>query len=164
MPPQHHDVDLYCNAPAYFRTFGIFFGGGFLVTVAVLSLWFIGDVVWIDFLHENPHRTRGHALLLAALSPLYGIFGAILLKLPPLLTGAVWAVLGRAIFGSLPLLYVIVVLPVCVLADQAQFWWLFPGAIEEEIHPLEVRVLKALSYQLPVLLVCWWWDRRRGSA
>jgi hypothetical protein len=122
----------------------------------------VGELIWVDFLHHNPHRTRQHALLLAALSPLYGIVMAIMLKLLPLLTGAGLAVLGRAIFRNLPLWYLIAILPVCALADQAQGLWLLSNS-GEELRSLTMRLLMFSAYQVPALLGCWWWARRQNS-
>jgi hypothetical protein len=80
--------------PSYARIFLTFLIGGFAITVAVFSLILIADIVQVDFLKSNTNRTRQHALLLAALSPLYGVAGAILLKLLPLLVGAVVATIA----------------------------------------------------------------------
>jgi hypothetical protein len=149
------------------RTFLIFLLGGLAIAAAVFSLLIVGDIVWTDFLHDNPHRTRQHALLLAALSPLYGVSFAIVGKLLAILVGATLAVLGRAILRDLPLWCLIAMLPVCVLAEYVQgsvlrsgFWLPEPG---EEPFFVLLRLLRFSAYEVPALLGCWWLDRRTNS-
>ena len=58
---------------ALFRTLLVFFVGGLLMTTAVISLFLIGGIVWLDCLHDNPNHTCRDALLFVAVSPFYGI-------------------------------------------------------------------------------------------
>jgi len=148
---------------SYFRTFWIFLGGGFLIMTAMMSFWLISEVIRIDFLNNNPHRTREHALLLAVLSPLYGASFVLILKLLPLLAGAVLAAAGQAIFRSLPLWYLILTLAVCLLVEDAQGLWRVTDS-DEGPPVLPMRVLMSFVYLAPSLLICWWWDRRQNSA
>jgi hypothetical protein len=147
---------------SYFKTFWIFLGGGFLIMTAMMSFWLISEVIRIDFLRDNPHRTREHALLLAVLSPLYGAFFVLFLKLLPLLAGAALAAVGRAIFRTLPFWYLILTLAVCLLVEDAQGLWRDTDS-DEGPPVLSVRLLMSFLYQGPSLLICWWWDRRRNS-
>ena len=143
---------------AMFRTFLVFFLGGLLVATVGITLILIGQIVWLDCLHDSPTRTCGDALLFVVVSPVYGIEIAMALYCLPLIVGTAFAVLGRAILGYVPLWYVMAMLPFCVLAysTQAKSW--FPNA---ELRPLWERLLMFSGIQLPALLVCWWWDRRR---
>ena len=58
---------------AMFRTFLVFFLGGLLVATVGITLILIGQIVWLDCLHDSPARTCGDALLFVVVSPVYGI-------------------------------------------------------------------------------------------
>jgi hypothetical protein len=143
--------------PALFRTFLVFFVGGLLMTTAVISLFLIGEMVWLDCFHDNPDLVCGDALLLAVVSPLYGVTIGMAVNFLPLIAAAALAVLGRAVFRHLPLWYVIAILPACVLAYAAQASSWLPHT---EMRPLSERLLMFTAFQIPTLLICWWWDRR----
>ncbi len=142
---------------AMFRTFLVFFVGGLLMTAAVVSLYLTGGIVWLDCLHDNPNHPCSEALLFVAVSPLYGITVGMAVNFLPLIVGAALAVLGRAVFRYVPLWYLMVILPACVLAygTQASSWFPYDGP-----RPLSERVLMFSAFQVPALLICWWWDRR----
>ncbi len=142
---------------AVFRTFLVFFLGGILIATAVISLSLIGQYVWLDCLHDNPTRTCGDSLLFVVVSPVYGIVIAMGLYFLPIIVGTALAVFGRAIFGYVPLWYVTAILPVCALAYSTQTKSWFPNA---EMHLPWERLMMFSAIQLPLLLVCWWWDRR----
>jgi hypothetical protein len=143
---------------ALFRTFLIFFVGGLLMTTAVISLFLIGGIVWLDCLHDNPNHTCGDALFFIAVSPLYGITIGMVVNFLPLTVGAALAVLGRAVFRYLPLWYVATILAACVLAYRAQG---SPWLPYDELRPRSERLLVFSAFQVPALLICWWWDRRK---
>src|SRR5260370_19075634 len=103
-----------------FRTFLIFFVGGLFMTAAVISLFLSGGIVWLDCLHDNPNHTCADALLLAAVSPLYGVIIGMAVNFMPLMVGAELAVLGRSVFRYVPLWYLFALLPACVLAYRPQ--------------------------------------------
>ena len=147
------------QGPALLRTFLVFFVGGLLLTAAVITLFLIGDSVWRDCLQDNPADACADALFVAATSPIYGLVLGMGLNFLPLLVAAVLAVLGRAIFREVPLWYVMAILPACVLAHsvQASPWFDSDGA-----RPLFERLLLFSALQTPVLLICWWWDRRKN--
>lgn len=139
------------------RTFLIFFVGGLLLTAAVISLFMIGDAVWLHCLHDDPNQTCADALFFAAASPFYGVILAMGVNFLPLVVGATLAVIGRAYFRRVPLWFVIAILPACVLAYVAQGSSWYP---HEEARPLSERLLLFSTFQLPWLLICWWWDQR----
>ena len=147
------------RGPGLLRTFLVFFVGGLLLTAVVISLFLIGDSVWRDCLHDNPADACADALFVAATSPIYGLVLGMGLNFMPLLVGSVLAVLGRAVFRDVPLWYVMAILPACVLAHsvQASPWFDSDGA-----RPLFERLLLFSALQTPVLLICWWWDRRKN--
>ena len=140
---------------AMFRTFLVF--PRWTIGRYRITLILIGQIVWLDCLHDSPTRTCGDALLLVVVSPVYGIEIAMALYCLPLIVGTAFAVLGRAILGYVPLWYVMAMLPFCVLAysTQASSW--FPNA---KLRPLWERLLMFSALQFAALLVCWWWDRR----
>jgi len=142
---------------ALFRTFLVFFVGGLLMTTAVISLFLIGGIVWLDCLHDNPNHTCGDALFFVAVSPFYGIIIGMLVNFLPLMVGAALAVLGRAVFRYVPLWYLMTILAACVLAYRAQG---SPWLPYDELRPLSERLLVFSAFQVLALLICWWWDRR----
>ena len=142
---------------ALFRTFLVFFVGGLLMTTAVISLFLIGGIVWLDCLHDNPNHSCGDALFFVAVSPFYGIIIGMLVNFLPLMVGAALAVLGRAFFRYVPLWYLMTILAACVLAYRAQG---SPWLPYDELRPLSERILVFSAFQVLALLICWWWDRR----
>jgi hypothetical protein len=145
------------HGPALIRTFLIFFAGGLLLTAAAISIFLIGNMVWLHCLHDDPSQTCGDALFYAAASPIYGIIIGMGINFLPLAVGALLAVLGRAFFRRLPLWYVIAILPACALAYLAQTSSWYP---QDQVRPLSERLLVFSVLQMLCLLICWWWDRR----
>jgi hypothetical protein len=145
------------DGSALVRTFLIFFIGGLLLTTAAISLFLIGEMVGLHCVGDNPRQTCGDALFFAAASPFYGIVIGIGVNFLPLVVGAALAVLGRKVFRRLPLWYVMAILPACVLAYVAQTSSWYPHDI---MRPLSERLLLFSAFQLPCLMICWWWDRR----
>src|SRR4029077_3300757 len=96
---------------ATLSTFLIFLVGGLAVTAAVFTLWAAADVVWVDFLHKNPYRTRDEAIQLLLRSPLNGVAATFVLMLGSLLIGAAIAALGLVLFRRVPLWLLVVTLP-----------------------------------------------------
>ena len=127
------------------------------MTAAVISLFLVGGIVWLDCLHDNPNHTCADALLFVAVSPFYGITIGMAVNLLPLIVGAALAVLGRAVFRYVPLWYVMVILPACILAYKTQG---SPWLPYDELRPLSERLVMFSAFQVPALLICWWWDRR----
>ena len=140
------------------RTFLIFFLGGLLLTAAAISLFMIGDMVWLQCFHDDPNQTCGDALFFSAAAPIYGVMLGMGFNFLPLFVAAVLAVLGRAYFKRVPLWLVIAILPVCVLAFVAQGTSSYLH--ENEVRPLSERLVVFSGFQGLCLLICWWWDRR----
>ena len=145
------------HGPALIRTFLIFFVGGLLLTAAAISIFLIGNMVWLQCLHDDPILTCGDALFYGAASPIYGVIIGMGVNFLPLAVGAVLAVTGRAFFRRLPLWYLIAILPACALAYVAQTSSWYP---QDEARPLSERLLVFSTLQMLCLLICWWWDRR----
>jgi hypothetical protein len=145
------------HGPALIRTFLIFFVGGLSLTAAAISIFLIGNMVWLQCLHDDPSLTCGDALFYGAASPIYGVIIGMGVNFLPLAVGAVLAVTGRAFFRRLPLWYVIAILPACALAYLAQTASWYP---QDQMRPLSERLLVFSTLQMLCLLICWWWDRR----
>jgi hypothetical protein len=114
-------------------------------------------MVWLYCLDGNPNQACGDALFYGAASPIYGVIIGMGINFLPLAVGAVLAVTGRKLFRSLPLWYVIAILPACALAYLAQTSSFYP---QDQMRPLSERLLVFSALQLLCLLICWWWDRR----
>jgi|SRR5262245_631737 len=140
------------------RTFLIFFLGGLLLTAAAISLFMIGDMVWLQCFHDDPNQSCGDALFFSAAAPIYGVILAMGFSFLPFFVASVLAVLGRAFFKHVPLWLVIAILPVCVLAFAAQGTSSYLH--ENDVRPLSERTLVFAAFQALSLLICWWWDRR----
>ena len=145
------------HGPALIRTFLIFFVGGLSLTAAAISIFLIGNMVWLQCLHDDPILTCGDALFYGAASPIYGVIIGMGVNFLPLAVGAVLAVTGRAFFRRLPLWYLIAILPACALAYVAQTSSWYP---QDQMRPLSERLLVFSALQMLCLLICWWWDRR----
>jgi len=146
------------NGIMMFRTFLIFFLGGLLLSAAAISLFMIGDLVWLQCFHDDPSQSCGDALFFSAASPIYAVILAMGFNFLPLFVAALLAVLGRVYFKRVPLWLVIAILPICVLAFAAQGT---SGYLHEnEVRPLSERLIVFTGFQGLCLLICWWWDRR----
>jgi hypothetical protein len=145
------------DAATMIRTSLIFFVGGLLLATAAISAFMIGDMVWRSCWHSDPTQTCAAALFFATAVPFYAIVLAMGLNFLPLFVGAVLAVVGRAVFGRLPLWFLMTMLPACALAYVAQESSWYP---HEAARPLPDRLLIFAAFQVPCLLICWWWDRR----
>ena len=63
------------DGSALIRTFLIFFAGGLLLTAAAISVFLIGNMVWLYCLDGNPNQACGDALFYGAATPIYGRCG-----------------------------------------------------------------------------------------
>ena len=100
--------------------------GGFALHVATVTVWHIGDLVWVDFIHVNPNRSQSNALAMMALSPVYGILFALIFSWLPLLVGTIGALAAYRVWGRVPLWSLFVMLPLCVCAICVEAIWMFP--------------------------------------
>jgi hypothetical protein len=131
------------QGPSLIRTFLIFFAGGLLLTAAAISIFLIGNMIWLHCLHDDPSQTCGDALFYGAASPIYGIIIGMGVNFLPLAVGALLAVTGRAFFRRLPLWYVIAILPACALAYVAQNLVLVSARPRASLVRAPARVLGA---------------------
>jgi hypothetical protein len=74
----------------------------------------------------------------------------------PLIVAAALAVFGCAVFRCLPLWYLTAILPACFLAYSTQPYRGLPTTCISFPSALMFSV-----FQLPALLICWWWDQRK---
>jgi hypothetical protein len=145
------------NGPLMLRTFLVFFVGGLLVAIVIISVVLSGGAIWMDCFHDNPGHVCGDAILFAAVTPFYGVVLALFVAFLPLVVSAVLATLGRAVLRHVPLWYTLVILPASVLAYLAQGAPWFPY---DTVRPLSERLWMFSGFQATALLICWWWDRR----
>ncbi|HWR42548.1 hypothetical protein [Sporomusa sp.] len=137
------------------RTVLIFLFGGFILTVAVYAINDICGIVWIDFVHYNPHRSQAHALQLIAMSPITGLILTLYYSLP-VIVGAMVAAVFQRILGRIPFYSLAVMLPICVFTLYKQ--------IPSRPIPIEYTdILGLFILQLPVVVGCWWWNNRTSK-
>jgi hypothetical protein len=145
------------NGSLMLRTFLVFFVGGLLVAIGVISLVLSGGAIWMDCFHDNPGHACGDAIFFAAVTPFYGVVLALFVAFLPLAVGATLATLGRAVLRHIPLWYALAILPACVLAYLAQGSPWFPY---DTVRPFFERLWMFSGFQAAALLICWQWDRR----
>lgn len=134
------------------RTLFIFLFGGFILTVAVNTIYQICGIVWIDFMHFNPHRSQSQALQLIAESPISGVILS-LYYLLPVIVGAMVAAAFQRIWGRIPFYTLAVMLPICVFTLYKQ--------MPSRPIPIEYTdIVWLFILQLPVVVGCWWWSTR----
>ena len=136
------------------RTFWIFLLGGYVITVAILSLATIGGWAFYD----NPHGSN--LIEVAVVALLLASLGGLVFLLPAVLLGAGLATLCHAVLGYLPIWLLIFILPICVLFES---WWLMQFLGEGEPASFGQIVLRVTAGAVPALLGSWWWARRRIS-
>jgi hypothetical protein len=101
------------------RTLLIFIIGGFILNVAVYMVNDICGIIWIDFIHDNPHRSQLNALYLIAESPITGLILTLYYSLP-VIVGAIVAMVSHRIWGRVPFYSLVVMLPLCVFTLYKQ--------------------------------------------
>jgi hypothetical protein len=145
---------------SYRRTVVSFLALGFILQAAAIAVWSIGDLVFDDFIHDNPYRPRSDALIQIALSPLRGLFGALMISELWLGGATILALASHRIWGRVPFVSIMVMLPICgsLLYLQGQFV-LAPGDTDLDLR-LPYVVLRNATMQLPILIGCWWWNDR----
>lgn len=147
MITQEHTVPI---RRSIFRVF-LFLGGA--INTVFFSVWFVSDIVWVDFLHTNLGRSHSNALKMLALTPFDGVFLTLALFTLPLLIGALGAKFGSLRSGKVPLWVLVVLHPLCGFAFMVQH-----GMLDELNLDSGFRVSVG---QIPVLVGCWLWTRRR---
>jgi hypothetical protein len=134
---------------------------GLAVNMAGVCALAVGEIVWSDFLHVNPYRTQGNAVISAVLlGPLVGLFAAVAFTGLCLLTGAVFAVIGFALFGRIPLWFLLATSPVSMAALWGQMIYLDQYFSEYPGHLGSPSILALASVQLPSMAFCWFLTRR----
>jgi hypothetical protein len=148
---------------SYRRTVVSFLALGFILQAAAIAVWSIGDLVFDDFIHDNPYRPRSDALIQIALSPLRGLFGALMISELWLGGATILALASHRIWGRVPFGSIMVMLPICgsLLYLQGQVV-LAPGDTDLDFS-LPHAVLRNAAMQLPILIGCWWWNDRAAT-
>jgi hypothetical protein len=148
---------------SYRRTVVSFLALGFILQAAAIAVWSIGDLVFDDFIHDNPYRPWSDALIQIALSPLRGLFGALMISELWLGGATILALASHRIWGRVPFGSIMVMLPICgsLLYLQGQVV-LAPGDTDLDFS-LPYVVLRNATMQLPILIGCWWWNDRAAT-
>lgn len=133
------------------RTLLAFIVGGFILNFAVIMVYDICKIVWIDFLHYNPNRSQADALYLMANSPIVALIFTLLYSTLPVIVGAIVAMASHQIWKRVPFYSLIIMLPLCVIA-----LYIATGANRIDYGDFLLISLR----QLPVLVGCWWWSNR----
>jgi len=134
------------------RTLLIFIFGGFILNVAVNMIYVICRVIWIDFVHYNPHRSQLNALYLIAQSPIDALILTLYYSLP-VIVGAIVAMVSHRIWGRVPFYSLVAMLPLCVFT-------LYKQMPSRPIPLGYTDILWLFILQLPVVVGCWWWSNR----
>jgi hypothetical protein len=148
--------------PNFARTLLIFAVGGFSLHIAVAMVYMICNLIWVDFIHYNPNRSQSNALLMMALSPIYGLFIALLNSELSLIIGALGAMISQWIWRRVTLYSLVAMFPLCCYAMYIQMN-AFPGFYSDPPLPLPFdvviwRILMISMFQIPILIGCWWWS------
>jgi hypothetical protein len=153
----HDGLDHRMSEAAIIRTFLVFFGGGLLMTAAVIGVFSLVEDVRLLCFEGNAGYSCGNVIWIALATPFAAIMVAMTANLLPLIAGPLLAALGRGIFHRVPVWYLPVILAVCVLVRLAQtphefYFYGRPVALAEHVVGYSI-------FQFPILLICWWWDR-----
>lgn len=140
------------------RTLLCFTVVGFALYFAFSSCLFIWNIIDIDFLHYNAHRSQSHALNLMVESPILGFVAALLNTELSLIVGAITAAISYEFWRRVPFYSVAVMFPLCCWAMYIQtsflsfdHSWAFPLPFNINIW----RMSAIAVIQVPILIGCW---------
>jgi hypothetical protein len=133
---------------------------GLGINAACIALWLIGDLIWVDFLHTNPNRTQSNALTVIALSPLYGLFGAVFGSALPILCGSITLTIGGRFYRRIPAWLFVLSAPICGMAAAIQIHWV-QAYFGDGPTAFWMAASGLIVLQVPFLLTCWWWTQRQ---
>jgi len=141
------------------RTFLIFFFGGFILHYVVWMAYSICDIIWIDFVHSNPHRSQTDALYLIAEAPIFA-FIALFFSVSQVIAATVIAMISHRIWEHVPFYSLFVMVPVCSVLQPI---CIFPTL--NDILSMKYFKLNDIPQFFPVVLrelsiwvACWWWS------
>jgi len=146
------------------RTLSIFIVGGFFLYVTEFTVSLICNVIWVDFIHYNPHRTLSDSLTMIACSPIIGLFFTLMSSELTLIIGAIGVIFSHWIWKRLPLYSLLIIIPLCIYATHIQLD-AFPEFYNDSpsspisSSPFD-NFVKICMFQLPVSIGCWWWSHR----
>ena len=108
--------------PRWIVSAGLFLLLGFAINAVTIMALLSSTMVWQGLLHHDPDIAVSTAELMLALSPVVGVFGALVLTPIPAVTGAVVLALFTLVSGRLPLWATVVAIPLCIEASALQIY------------------------------------------
>lgn len=143
------------------RTFLIFFFGGFILHYVVWMVYSVCDIIWIDFVHSNPHRSQLDALYLIAESPIFA-FIALFFSVSQVITATLVAVISHRIWEHVPLYSLFVMVPVCSVLQPIAIFPTLNDILSMKylkLHDIP-KFFPVLLRELSIWVTCWWWSNR----
>ena len=132
------------------RTIGIFGIGGLILHYMYFVIHGISSIIWIDFMHQNPHRSQAHALDLIMWSPIETAILAIIFAFLPVIFATIIAIVSYRNWGRVPFYILFIMVPVCS----------FGLALNTFVAPDIGLVTRSFALELPIWIGCWWWNNR----
>jgi WD40 repeat protein len=118
---------------------------GFAINAVTIMALLGSTMAWQGLLHHDPDMPLSTAEWMLALSPVVGVFGALVLTPIPVLTGAVVLALLLLVLGRLPLWTTIVAIPLCIVASALQNYLSGAAVLDPWLAVV----------QIPFVLGCW---------
>jgi hypothetical protein len=131
----------------------------------------IVQLLFVDFIHGNPHRTQDNALfMMAAFAPVVGVAALVgsflVFALPQFFQAMLIGVLGRPL-GPRARFVVLPALPLTAILTWTCYYYLIPADFNVDINPdpdgtpyqhglTLARYLKTLAIQAPITLFSFW--------
>lgn len=144
------------------RTLLAFIVGGFIFNYVVNMIFFVCQIIWIDFIHYNPYRSQSHALFLLAYSPIYAL-GSFIFSVSSVIFATIIAMVSHFIWGRVPLYSLVIMVPLCSYIQP-----LFIPSLHDFLHIPSLQEFQDILWysirQLPVLIGCWWWSSHTSKS
>src|SRR6185437_6135688 len=140
--------------PRWIVSAGLFLLLGFAINAVTIMALLSSTMVWQGLLHHDPDIAVSTAELMLALSPVVGVFGALVLTPIPAVTGAVVLALFILVLGRLPLWATVVAIPLCIEASALQIYLSGAAVLDPWLA----------AVQVPFVLGCWALSRALAKA
>ena len=124
-----------------------------LSSVGWISIVEVGQLIWIDFIHNNPHRPQSNALSMILTSPIFGLLGTLVWNFIPAMVAAAVIATAVQIYRRAPWPVIVIVEVLC----SSLTLWLWTGTVNaggNDWQLLDV-LWRIAEYQGPVWVVSW---------
>lgn len=142
--------------PRWIVAGGLFLLLGFAIDAVTIMALLGSTMVWQGLLHHDPDIAVSTAKSMLALSPVVGVFGALVLTPIPVITGAVVLALLILVLGMLPLWTTVVAIPLCIVASALQIYLSGAAVLDPWLAAVQVPFVLGVGRCLAR------WRRRRG--